>query len=81
MQNRLISSVKKDKDHLTSNVGSCEGIRMPRKKKSKLREMLDAIEESLSTATPPKRRSIREDIKNKKRKTRKSNRTRKSKKD
>ena len=54
---------------------------MPRKKKSKLRQMLDAIEESLSTATPPKRRSIREDIKNKKRKTRKSNRTRKSKKD
>jgi len=29
MQSRLISSAKKDKDQLTSEVGSCEGIRMP----------------------------------------------------
>ena len=55
---------------------------MPRKKKSKLRQMLEAIDKALNTTTPPKkRRNIREDIKNKKRKTRKSNRVRKSKKD
>ena len=46
---------------------------MPRKKKSKLRQMLEAIDKALNTTTPPKkRRNIREDIKNKKRKTRKS---------
>jgi hypothetical protein len=50
------------------------GKLMPRRKKSKLRQMLDAIDKALKTTTPPKRRNIREDIKNKKRKTRKSKR-------
>ena len=36
--------------------------------------MLDAIDKALKTTNPPKRRNIREDIKNKKRKTRKSKR-------
>ena len=47
---------------------------MPRRKKSKLRQMLDAIEKTLVTSACPNGRNIRENIKNKKRKTRKSKR-------
>jgi len=45
---------------------------MPRKKKSKLTRLLDAIEKTLTTSASPNGRNIRENIKNKKRKTRKS---------
>ena len=48
---------------------------MPRNKRSKLRQMLDAIEKALTTSACPNGRNIRENIKNKKRKTRKSRRT------
>ena len=48
---------------------------MPRYKRSKLRQMLDAIEKALVTSACPNGRNIRENIKNKKRKTRKSKRT------
>jgi len=48
---------------------------MPRNKRSKLRQMLDAIEKALTTSACPNGRNIRENIKNKKRKTRKSKRT------
>ena len=51
---------------------------MPRNKRSKLRQMLDAIEKTLVTSACPNGRNIRENIKNKKRKTRKSNRTKKN---
>ena len=52
-----------------------KGAAMPRKKRSKLRQMLDAIEKALTTSACPNGRNIRENIKNKKRKTRKSKRT------
>ncbi len=52
---------------------------MLRKKKSKLRQILDAIEKTLTTSECPNGRNIRENIKNKKRKTRKSKRTKSSK--
>ena len=52
-----------------------KGAAMPRKKRSKLRQMLDAIEKALTTSASPNGRNIRENIKNKKRKTRKSKRT------
>jgi len=48
---------------------------MPRNKRSKLRQMLEAIEKALTTSASPNGRNIRENIKNKKRKTRKSKRT------
>ena len=48
---------------------------MPRNKRSKLRQMLDAIEKTLTKSASPNGRNIRENIKNKKRKTRKSKRT------
>jgi len=48
---------------------------MPRNKRSKLRQMLDAIDKALTTSACPNGRSIRENIKNKKRKTRKSKRS------
>ena len=51
---------------------------MPRNKRSKLRQMLDAIEKALVTSACPSGRNIRENIKNKKRKTRKSKRTKKN---
>ena len=51
---------------------------MPRRKRSKLRQMLDAIEKALTTSACPNGRNIRENIKNKKRKTRKSKRTKSS---
>ena len=52
-----------------------KGAAMPRNKRSKLRQMLDAIDKALTTSACPNGRSIRENIKNKKRKTRKSRRT------
>ena len=54
---------------------------MPRNKRSKLRQMLDAIEKALTTSASPNGRNIRENIKNKKRKTRKSKRTKSKKED
>lgn len=48
---------------------------MVRRKRSKLKQMLDAIEKALTTSACPNGRNIRENIKNKKRKTRKSRRT------
>ena len=48
---------------------------MPRNKRSKLKQMLDAIEKALTTSASPNGRNIRENIKNKKRKTRKSKRS------
>ena len=58
-----------------------KGAAMPRKKRSKLRQMLDAIEKALDTSACPNGRTIRENIKNKKRKTRKSKRTKSNKKE
>ena len=58
-----------------------KGAAMPRKKRSKLRQMLDAIEKALTTSACPNGRNIRENIKNKKRKTRKSKRTKSKKKE
>ena len=58
-----------------------KGATMPRKKRSKLRQMLDAIEKALVTSACPNGRNIRENIKNKKRKTRKSKRTKSKKKE
>ena len=58
-----------------------KGAAMPRKKRSKLRQMLDAIEKALVTSACPNGRNIRENIKNKKRKTRKSKRTKSNKKE
>jgi len=58
-----------------------KGAVMPvtkRKRRSKLRQMLDAIDKALSTSASPNGRNIRENIKNKKRKTRKSKRTKSS---
>ena len=52
-----------------------KGAIMARRKRSKLRQMLDAIEKALTTSACPNGRNIRENIKNKKRKTRKSKRT------
>ena len=52
-----------------------KGAAMPRNKRSKLRQMLDAIEKALTTSACPNGRNIRENIKNKKRKTRKSKRS------
>ena len=51
------------------------GEAMPRRKRSKLKQMLNAIDKLLSSHGE---RNIREDIKNKKRKTRKSKRTKSS---
>lgn len=60
-----------------------KGAAMPvtRRKRSKLRQMLDAIDKALSTSASPNGRNIRENIKNKKRKTRKSKRTKSNKKE
>ena len=58
-----------------------KGAAMPRNKRSKLRQMLDAIEKALTTSACPNGRNIRENIKNKKRKTRKSKRTKSNKKE
>ena len=58
-----------------------KGAAMPRKKRSKVRQMLDAIEKALTTSACPNGRNIRENIKNKKRKTRKSKRTKSNKKE
>ena len=58
-----------------------KGAIMPRKKRSKLRQMLDAIEKALVTSACPNGRNIRENIKNKKRKTRKSKSTKSKKED
>ena len=58
-----------------------KGAIMARRKKSKLRQMLDAIEKTLTTSECPNGRNIRENIKNKKRKTRKSKRTKSKKKE
>ena len=55
-----------------------KGAAMPRKKRSKFRQMLDAIDKALSTSAARNGRNIRENIKNKKRKTRKSKRTKSS---
>ena len=52
-----------------------KGAIMVRRKRSKLKQMLDAIEKALTTSACPNGRNIRENIKNKKRKTRKSRRT------
>ena len=52
-----------------------KGAAMPRRKRSKLRQMLDAIEKTLTKSASPNGRNIRENIKNKKRKTRKSKRS------
>lgn len=52
-----------------------------KRKRSKLRQMLDAIDKALSTSACPNGRNIRENIKNKKRKTRKSKRTKSNKKE
>ena len=60
-----------------------KGAVMPatKRKRSKLRQMLDAIDKALSTSACPNGRNIRENIKNKKRKTRKSKRTKSNKKE
>ena len=52
-----------------------------KRSRSKLRQMLDAIEKALTTSACPNGRNIRENIKNKKRKTRKSKRTKSKKED
>ena len=54
---------------------------MVRRKRSKLKQMLDAIEKALTTSACPNGRNIRENIKNKKRKTRKSKRSKSKKED
>ena len=58
-----------------------KGAIMVRRKRSKLKQMLDAIEKALTTSACPNGRNIRENIKNKKRKTRKSRRTKGKKED
>ena len=55
--------------------GAIMPVTKRKRSRSKLRQMLDAIDKALSTSASPNGRNIRENIKNKKRKTRKSKRT------